>query len=41
MKTITRKLNKYKRSSLYREQTNANALFALIMGLFVLTGFLN
>ncbi len=41
MKTITRKINKYKHSSLYREQIKGYILLLALLGLVLLDGYIN
>lgn len=41
MTTITRKINKYKQSSLYRERVHAYALGLGLLGLVLLDGYIN
>lgn len=41
MHTITRKINKYKHSSLYRERVHAYALGLGLLGLVLLDGYIN
>jgi len=41
MKHITRKINKYKHSTLYRERVNAYLLGLILLGLVLLDGYIN
>jgi len=41
MHTITRKINKYKHSSLYREQIKGYILLLALLGLVLLDGYIN
>lgn len=41
MKHITRKINKYKHSTLYRERVHAYALGLALLGLVLLDGYIN
>ncbi len=41
MHTITRKINKYKHSSLYRERVHAYTLGLGLLGLVLLEGYIN
>ena len=41
MKTLTRKINKYKHSTLYREQIKGYILLLALLGLVLLDGYIN
>lgn len=41
MRTLSRKINKYKHSSLYRERVHAYALGLGLLGLVLLEGYIN
>lgn len=41
MRTITRKINKYKASTLYREQVKSYIYGLLLLGVVLLDGYIN